>query len=369
MSVEIFVEFQEALYNNHDVDETRVKDCPTFIVDSVLYAVKIRPLSIDRICELCLRFSKDYLFSRKLLKKGIMECVPMIYRLYKLGLFQITEIVEHLKKFKRAFPCLYFSTSYDMFNDINVHSFIDSYLFYEYYENSCLEEFLLYGYSIGSLEYSIKYDDDKTLSNLLNDPCFDKKKGFDISNFEWTIMTDCPSLISASAFFGSINCFKLLLLNGFDIDEQTKVNCFASGNTDLIHMLGPLSADILQTTLVISQKYCHSSLYEWLIESSGLKRNSYCNYYNLYDIILQAEKGDIQSIVVPGQLHPICFFFEQDNFLVVDYLIKKKVSFPENQSNCLALISAIQNNKLEYIDVLCNLGANINSIDKDSKFY
>lgn len=80
-----------------------------------------------------------------------------------------------------------------------------------------------------------------------------------------------PTLIHYASFFGSVKCFKHLLLNKASLsltdDNHLKLVHFAvaGGNTEIIHILEQ-SETLFSRTLSISIEYNHYELFEWLYE-------------------------------------------------------------------------------------------------------
>lgn len=91
---------------------------------------------------------------------------------------------------------------------------------------------------------------------------------FGLSEF----VTHSPTLIQFATFFGSIKCFKYLLLNkaNMSLTDETHLKlvhyAVAGGNSEIIHILEQNST-LFSRTLPISIEFNHSDLFEWLYEN------------------------------------------------------------------------------------------------------
>ena len=81
-----------------------------------------------------------------------------------------------------------------------------------------------------SIECILKYD------------VIDDLVGFNISKgeakwslFEWSMKPQHLDLLSFSVFFGSIKCFKHLLMNGFEINDKVISMVVRGGCLDIFH--------------------------------------------------------------------------------------------------------------------------------------
>ena len=94
-----------------------------------------------------------------------------------------------------------------------------------------IDQLIEYGYIPLSIEYCLKYDmiDDFTSVNDLNQDA-------EWSPFEWSNIPKYLDLLSFAVFFGSIKCFKYLLMNEFEINEEVISMVACSGCFDLFHL-------------------------------------------------------------------------------------------------------------------------------------
>ena len=192
-----------------------VIDDMEFCVDRIVMLPRIRPHQLEKAVELSAEYCKFADFRRKLLEKS-NECPVLIYQLFKRGFFVFEEIEPFLNDRVTFFLCYYFRKEIE-----NFESFIESkykpYGFDEsFFENeNDIDQLIEYGYLQSSIEYCLKYDviDDFAFFNNLN-------QAAKWSPFEWSFRPDYLDLLSFAGFFGSIKCFKHLLMKGFEINDN-----------------------------------------------------------------------------------------------------------------------------------------------------
>jgi len=202
-----------------------------FYVDRIVMLPKIRPHQLEKAVRLALENWQMVDFRRKILEK-IYYCPALIYQLFKRGAVEFGEIEPFLRNRDIFFLCYYFRKEIVDFasfmqnkekpNDFDC-SFLEN-------ENDVFQ-MIEYGFLPSSVEYILKYDviDDLIGLNNLNHEA-------KWSPFEWCSKPDCFDLLSFSGFFGSIKCFKHLLIKDFKINEQTLSMIVCSGSLDLFHL-------------------------------------------------------------------------------------------------------------------------------------
>ena len=144
----------------------------------------------------------------------------------------------------------------------------------------------------------IKSDDINSLQNYVNQP------GFNLSN-------QLDSMIKYAAYFGSIQCFKYLVLNSEDLDSKDKIlaSCaIAGGNTEIIHILEQkqFSYESAINTAIFFHRY---SITDWIIQHYSKANPSYIacaashNYPTLF-YLLSNHIGDINETLHVGPYEP-----------------------------------------------------------------
>ena len=111
------------------------------------------------------------------------------------------------------------------------------------------------------------------------------------------------NVLDAAALYGSIKCFKYLLLNGNANNDNTCKCAIAGGNFEIVHFCeqGKL---LFEDCLEISVSYHHFDLYEWLsthFRFDAIPLESYINSYNEPLFYLTFSKGaDVETRDVDG---------------------------------------------------------------------
>jgi len=208
----------EANFILHDVD---------FWAERIAKLPYWRPFSLGKAVRLASEYCSNNEFKGKLLSR-INDCPVLIYRLFKKGIFSFEAIYPMLNNmyvqlyyYRKHIDNFYvFISSINKPDDLNESFFCN--------ENE-IELYIDYGFLPLSLEYCLKYDDIDIFRdiNLIN------HKEAIWSPFEWCRKPNSLDLLSFSGIFGSIKCFKYLLLNGFQIDENVGFSVVFNGSTDL----------------------------------------------------------------------------------------------------------------------------------------
>jgi len=213
-------------------------DCTYEIVDIDFWVGRIyifpmlRPFELEKCFRLCVEYCKNSEFREKLLEKCNF-CIVLIHRLYKRGIYSFYEIEPFLRNEDSLILSYYFRSEISDFesfirNKSHCFDFDESFL-----ENlQFIDDLIEYGFHQSSLEYCLKYDDVDSFRNfnILNQTLCKW------SPFEWSLKPESLDLLSFSGFFGSINCFKHLLMNGYEIDDKVRSLVVCSGSIDLFHL-------------------------------------------------------------------------------------------------------------------------------------
>jgi len=75
-------------------------------------------------------------------------------------------------------------------------------------------------------------------------------------------------LLSFSGFFGSINCFKHLLMKGFEINESVLSMVVCSGCLDLFHLC-QVQKFLTAESICKASEFCHQSMLEYMVENGA----------------------------------------------------------------------------------------------------
>ena len=209
--------------------------------------------------------------------------------MFKRGLFVFNEIEPFLRRKDTFLLCYYFRKEIDNFSDFLKNKDKPDSFNRSFFENTDhIDQMIEFGFFPSSIGYYLKYDiiDDFVESNILNQ----KVKW---SPFEWSYKPKYLDLLSFSGFFGSIKCFKHLLMKGFKINNNVLSMVVCSGCIDLFHLCKVqqyLSTDIVCR----ASEFCHISLLVFMLENgsdinSKNENNSTPHHY-------AAEKGHLSVI-------------------------------------------------------------------------
>jgi len=258
--MEAKVSFERFLFgdgNNIVIDDME------FCVDRIVMLPKIRPHQLVKAVGLSVEYSKLADFRRKLLEKSY-ECPVLIYQLYKRGILVFEEIEPILKNRDTFLLCCYFRKEIK-----DYESFIESkykpYGFDEsFFENeNDIDQLIEYGFLQSSIEYCLKYDviDDLAFRDNINQETR-------WSLFEWSNKPEYLDLLSFAGFYGSIKCFKHLLMKGFEINENVLSMVVSAGCFDLFHLCH--GQQFLTPNLVCkASEFFHQPLLVFMIENGA----------------------------------------------------------------------------------------------------
>jgi len=301
------ISFERFLFG--DENEIIIDDME-FCVDRIVMFPKIRPHQLENAVRISAEYCKLADFRRKLLEKST-ECPVLIYQLYKRGVFVFEEIKTFLKNRNTFLLSYYFRKEIKDFE-----SFIESkdkpYDFKKsFFENeNDIDQLIEYGFMQSSIEYCLKYDviDDLALWNNLN-------QTVSWSPFEWSFKPEYLDLLSFAGFFGSIKCFKHLIMKGFEINENVLSMVVCSGCFDLFHLC---QGHQLGTPNLVckASEFFNLPLLVFMIENGG-------------DIIGKDENENT----------PIHYAAANGHLSVVEYLVNQKTDINAKFSSAVFLYS------------------------------
>jgi len=244
----------------YDDDKACMINDIEFAVNHLVMLPKIRPHKIGKAVLLSLELCQNADFRQKMLEKS-NECPFLIYQLYKRCVFLFEEIETFLKRRDSFLLCYYFRKEIDDFEGFikkkNKPDDFDEFLLDK---SSYIDLLIEHGFIPGSTEFCLKYDDIDDLQRpfLLN-------KQAKWSPFEWSFRPKHLELLCFSGFFGSIKCFKHLLMNGFQINEKVISMIVCSGCLDLFHL--SRGQDFLSYEhACMASKFCHLSLLDFILD-------------------------------------------------------------------------------------------------------
>jgi len=232
-----------------------------FFVDRIVMLPKIRPHELEKSLRLSIQKCEIADFRRKILAKS-NECPVLIHKLFKRGVFVFKEIEPFLIRSDTFLLCYYFRKEIEDFNNFiktkdKLYRFNQS--FFE--KESYIDQLIDFGFLPSSVEYCLKYD---VVDDLVG---FDKLNQKAIwSPFEWSYQPKYDDLLSFAGFFGSIKCFKHLLMKGFKINENVLSMVVCSGSFDLYHLC-QVEHCIIPILVCEASKFLHLQLLVFLVEN------------------------------------------------------------------------------------------------------
>ena len=304
-----------------------------FFVDRIVMLPKIRPHQLEKAVRLSVEYCQIADCHRKLLEKT-NHCPVLIYQLHKRGAIVFEEVEPYIRNEDSFLTCYYFRKAIQ-----NFACFIQEkekpYNFDEtLYENQdFLDQVIEYGFPPSSIEYCLKYDD---IDCLMNIGILNRKINW--SPFEWAKYPTILGFLSFSGLFGSIKCFKFLLLNGFQITENVASMVICNGYLDLYHLC---KGQQLYTPehLYRASEFFHILLIGFMIENNT----------------------EIDTIKFPSRIALNCAA-ENGHLSVVQYLINQKADINEkDKDDWTPLHLAARNGHLSVVEYLINQKADINA--------
>jgi len=323
MDFEQNLAFEESLFGDNPVFERIEIANLEFWVDRLSALPQYRPLFLDNIVNLCQQYCDSDNFRNRLLEKAIYTCPVLIFRLYLKEIYALSEIMVFLMSKLAYVPSFYFKKGIGDFK-----SFIKEKLYPEEYDKSFFEnddeiDFRIqYGYIPHSIEYCLKYDDLQSLRVFFSEILSLKEYSISGSPFEWAKIPRKLGYLGFSGYFGSLNCFKYLLMNGFEIDDSVKDIVVCSGHTDLYHMCNCSITNIYEKVSFASM-FCRISLLNFLIDS--VSDVSICDkQFSDSPLQIGAKEGHlrvVELLITKG------FNIEKTNYLLINVLMVELPSY------------------------------------------
>ena len=266
-SMSSLISFENYLYgdvgNDNIFDISMISDFD-FLIDRIVMFPSLHPLSLDRAVIICLEYCQNSHFRGKLLEKSL-RCPVLIYRLYQRSVFLFKEIEEYLQNRESFVLSYYFRKEILDFKSFIERKVVPYDLDMSFLQNEGeIGLSIQYGFLPSSIEYCLKYDDNDCFRDI-NTTLPNKSKW---SPFEWSAKPDSLDLLSFSGFFGSIKCFKHLLLKGQLINPSVLSSVVCSGSLDLFHLCNE-SRYFSPECLCNSSKFFHISVLAFMIENGA----------------------------------------------------------------------------------------------------
>ncbi|OHT08525.1 hypothetical protein TRFO_22955 [Tritrichomonas foetus] len=185
------------------------------------------------------------------------------------------------------------------------------------------------------------HDNILELQKMASSPTFDFNgalKHIDIYLLIFGIYLRCR-YIACAAFFGSIKCFKYLLMNGSRLELSIESFAVSGGNLEIIHICQQHGYNHFSGTMFSCIKYHRYDIFEWIIQNFGGLQNAekfiysgecakYCcpkifetllDYddfpslnYAIEDVLYQSSKHNNNDFVKIALLAGKCYTFDEN---------------------------------------------------------
>ena len=255
----------------------------------------------------------NYPFIRSLYDSGAIsyQQIEHFIKFYKqpkdpevVSLFQIfnLEIKEKLD-----------NKAYNKLKDKSLTTIIDNYSQYQIaLKDELLHEYIMYGYSKDSIEYALKYDDFDILQMKALDEQFNWLGTTEYSYYEPTCLQPLTYLQFA-AFFGSVNCFKMIVLNQSLLNNFINLWKYAiiGNNLEIVRMVEKSKDELKPRGILVAIQYFSNDIYHWILQTKFTESQVSKNLIKYYD---EAVKSLNAEIIVE---------FINDGFTINDSMLDK----------------------------------------------
>ena len=333
------IEFENSLFG----DETNVNVYDIidveFWVNRIVLLPSIRPFSLERTVRMCEEYVKNDEFKRLFIKKAANSCYVLLYRLFQSGIISFSEIHQYLESDTSLVLCYYFRKEIKDFQNQICHKWSTEDFDESFFQNDeDIDKMINFGFLPSSIEYCLKYDDLDGFREIISY----SSNSINWSPFEWSKKPPKNDILSFSGFFGSIHCFKHLLINGYSISNDIFNSIVCGGNTDLFHLFNFSSIDY-SACIYYSIVFCRISMLIFAIEN-GAKNTIAYSYSNDSPLHIASKYGHL---------------------CIIDYLIRNSYDINgKNDNESTPLHIASQNGFRWVIESLVNNGAELNTVDE-----
>ena len=321
MNLDLLISFQNIYLNFSDsyvqdvtdfiIKNYNSEDNLTMIVYEILNLYEIRPFNIEKIVELCNSINNLDAFKNKFIKK-LLKCSkyihgPLIRSFYDNKYLTLDQIQKHFEDCPDM--CLFYVPELSLTVD-DIKKFPQAYeiirSFDELQDNDweMYKEMINFGYVQNTIGFGLKYDDPTIMAEFAN-------QGYDLKGYIGPCMfeTICGyefTLINAAAFYGSRDCFKELLLNKINLEEDVCEFAIYGGDSYIIEKCKekyPKSPYFIRACVRVSR---NELLQTYLKEGLVIKFNLYdsleVHNYFAFNLVtsmklLTISPGDIQKAI------------------------------------------------------------------------
>jgi len=263
MSNDKKIDFEKSLYGDVTTDIAREIIDVEFWADRIVCLPSFRPFNLETTVRLSIEYCKNTQFRHKLLEKALV-CPVLIYRLFKSGVYVLNDVTDILNRRDSLVFCYYFWKEIQKFPEFIRKKRNDGCIDGDFCGNE--EEYDLYieyGFVPFSMEYCLKYDEIVKFRDIDTQ----NRQFAKWSPFEWSYKPSSLDLLSFSGYFGSIQCFKYLLMKGYPIIDEVRSLVIFSGNIDLFHISN--RTESINFEIFNASEYNRLSFLEYLVENGA----------------------------------------------------------------------------------------------------
>jgi len=351
------------------------------LINKIIFFIGIRPLKIEDYC-ISIAKINNFAFKNSVIEFGNRKCPKLLFELFKIGWISMDEIEREILKYPTILCQMYFYDIHKIFSQENY----DYWGVSEFYEEKYVcapddhKDYKSFGFPRNSVQYAIKYDEIDEFKNHCTVTGFDMDQELESNPFEWSEINRFLSLLAFSAHFGSIKCFKFLIMSGVEPIENDLDSVVFSGNLDIFHVYISEDEEELTRALPFSVNYFHFELFEWIYSRIPIKNIDISELYQSrnYEIInkLIEDGVDINkngpklmndSSGEKTILHHACL---NCDFQMCSMLIAKGVFIdPQDSFSSTPLLCACEMGSVPIVDLLIQNGANIYEVDYSYKLF
>ena len=178
-------------------------------------------------------------------------------------------------------------------------------------------------------------------------------------------------LLDYCCFYGSIDCFNFLKMNGFDYGDNIKEICISGGNIDIIHQVEQDEYSF-DNCFRYSVMFHHKIISEWLLSNYKCEIFSITKclkYLNFKTFAFFMFNNVPLNMKIPT---PLSFLCKQDEFHIelIKLLINRGADVNIGDITPLGYLCLHENVNIELMNLLIDHGANVNKIcyKKDESF-
>ena len=208
----------------------------------------------------------------------------------------------------------------------------------------------------GTVGRAIFDDDVESLTKLLSTQTKEEsRKMININTFFLRVQD--PSPLECSALFGSVKCFKYLMMNEEDIKEDTCKFAIAGGNIEIVHLCEQKGMTF-EGCLNVSVNYHRFDLFEWLdshFHTEYIELSNCIFYQNEPIFYFNVSRGaNVEENYNSYGKTALIAASEEGHLEVVKYLVEQCHANVEAKDNdgYTPLIRASENGHLEVVKYL-----------------